>query len=311
MSVAHNAAVLRFKSLLHREWMQHHRGWLAVMLVPLVLTLLTMPFTVRVGDPGEIHIGIGQLNPASALALAVCGGSMLGVVGLTLLAQLFQMPGLARRDAQDRSLEFWMSLPGSNSEHLAATLVAHTLMVLVLASGVGVLSGLVMAPVAVAKLLGLEALSQVDWGAVLQLLLPGLVRLLAGMPLFVLWLLPVVLVFMAASAWLKRWGVPMVVVAGVVLGNLPVTAGPVRAWLEALVVRFNETFFVGSTKQADVEAKVKAAFQSGEPSAFWQLVGHDLATQLGHLFSPMFLSVLAISAACFAALVYKRKHHLG
>lgn len=310
MSMTHSLPTQRFKTLLRREWMQHHVGWLAVMLAPLAIALLTLPFKGSFEVDGDFKSGMHALSPASVLALAAWGGTTLAVVGLTLLAQLFQLPSLARRDAQDRSLEFWMSLPGRHSEHLAATLLAHTLMVLLVALGVGLVSGLVVAPLVVGKALGFAALSSVQWGAVLQFLLPGLVRVLGGLPLFVLWLAPVVLLLMAASAWLKRWGVPLVVVATVVLCNLPATKAPVRAWLMALAERVNGAFFLTTAEQAQAAGLTGEVLGRSEVGVFWQAIGQDLLNQLSHLASPMFLSALAISMACFAALVYRRQHHL-
>ena len=52
----------RFNTLLQREWMQHHRGWLALMLLPPLLLLVLVPF-------GSIEIGPGEFGPAPALSL--------------------------------------------------------------------------------------------------------------------------------------------------------------------------------------------------------------------------------------------------
>jgi len=45
----------QFKTLLQREWMQHHRGWLLMMLVPPVLLLLAVLF----GQIEGLHDGDG------------------------------------------------------------------------------------------------------------------------------------------------------------------------------------------------------------------------------------------------------------
>ncbi|MBN8504559.1 MAG: hypothetical protein J0L58_08770 [Burkholderiales bacterium] len=316
MSVAMNVATTRFKTLVQREWMQHRIGWLGVMLLPFAIALLALPFSPPFEAGKDLREGIDQLkqmgglHPATVAALALWGFSTIAVVGLTVLAQLFQVSGLARRDAQDRSLEFWMSLPGSHSEQLSATLFSHTLMVMLISVAVGMGTGLVIALGAVVKGFGLSGLADVQWGLVVQFLLPGLVRLVAGLPLFVLWLLPVVLVLMVASAWLKRWGVPVVVLSTVLLANLPATRGPVREWLLALVMRIDGAFFPDNPEQLREAGVEVGRLSFNEVDQFWQLIGLDLVHQLGQLASPMFLSVLAVSAACFAGLVYRRKHHL-
>lgn len=307
-----SVATTRFKTLVQREWMQHRIGWLGVMLLPFAIALVALPFSSM--DNAEFSVKdlerLGGLHPASVAALAIWGFCTIAVVGLTVLAQLFQVSGLARRDAQDRSLEFWMSLPGSHSEQLAATLLSHTLLVMLISVAVGLGTGLVIALGAVVKGFGLGALADVQWGHVLQFLLPGLVRLVAGLPLFVLWLLPVVLLLMVASAWLKRWGVPVVVLSTVLLANLPATRGPAREWLMALGMRIDGAFFPDNPDQLRAAGVEVGKLSFNEVDQFWQLIGLDLVHQFGQLASPMFLSAVALSAACFAGLVYRRQHHL-
>jgi ABC-2 type transport system permease protein len=302
----------RLKTLVLREWLQHRIGWLGVMLLPLAIALVAMPFSLPI-ERSEFKVSelnLGGLHPATVAALALWGFSAIAVVALTILAQLFQVSGLARRDAQDRSLEFWMSLPGSHSEHLAVTILSHTLLVLLIAVGVGAVSGLLIALLGIVKAFGFAGLAQAQWGLVLQFLTPGLVRLVAGLPLFVLWLLPMVLVLMAASAWLKRWGAPAVVIGTVVLGNLPATRGPVREWLMALMERIDGAFFPDNLEQLRAAGVEVGKLSFNEVEGFWRLIGLDLTHQLGQLATPMFVSVAVLSAACFAALVYRRQHHL-
>ncbi|MBB5203005.1 intracellular septation protein A [Inhella inkyongensis] len=307
-----NVATMRFKTLLQREWMQHRWGWLAVMALPLVIALLSMPFggNWQFGPDDELKEVGSVLNLAlsSKLAAAVWGFSTMAVLSLTLLAMMLQVSGLARRDAQDRSLEFWTSLPGSHSEHIGATLLAHCLLVPLAAIGVGVASGLVIAACAVVKVWGFGALAQVQWITVAGLLLPGLVRLVVGLSLFMLWLSPLVLLLMAASAWLKRLGVPAVVVAGVVLGNLPATRDFVRPWLKAHAEGMSQAFFVSHPQQWMAAGGDGKGIRGMDLGQIWQIVGADIGNQLQALASAQFVSGLLIAGLCFAALVYKRKH---
>ena len=52
----------RFNTLLLREWMQHHRGWLAMMLLPPLLVLVLVPF-------GSVEIGPSEIGPVPALSM--------------------------------------------------------------------------------------------------------------------------------------------------------------------------------------------------------------------------------------------------
>ena len=103
-------------TLLLREWMQHKRGWLIAALLPPLLFLAALPCGSVQGLPKE---------RLELMALMITVISAAAVYGICLLVALFQLPGLARRDTQDRSIEFWLSLPGRPSESVAATVLAH------------------------------------------------------------------------------------------------------------------------------------------------------------------------------------------
>lgn len=308
-------ATTRFKTLLLREWLQHKWGWLLVMFAPLAITLLTLPFgSAEFGPKGnvtkaEVFMAM-ELTAASKLATVIWAVSVLSVLALSLLAMSFQVSGLARRDAQDRSLEFWMSLPGSHSEHLGATVLAHCLLVPMAALAAGVASGLLIAGFGVVKALGWGALAQVQWGSVFTLLLPVLARVLGGLPLFMLWILPGLLLLMAASAWLKRWGVAAVVLVTVLLAYLPTTRDLVRPWLEGQADGAGQAFFISHPEQWVAAGGADVGVRNMQLSDIWQGIGQDLLNQLGHLASAQFLSGLLLAGLCFAALVYKRKHML-
>jgi len=90
----------RFKTLMLREWMQHHKGWLLVMAVPPLIFLALLPF-------GQVEIELAELS-AMALAAVAMGLCTVAVTGISWGAAMLQLPGLARRDQQDRSIEFWL-----------------------------------------------------------------------------------------------------------------------------------------------------------------------------------------------------------
>ncbi|MBI3349074.1 MAG: hypothetical protein HY020_17930 [Burkholderiales bacterium] len=176
-------------TLLLREWMQHKRGWLIAAFAPPVLFLAMLPFGQVQGLPTE------QLELVALVALVV---SAAVVYAICLLAALFQLPGLARRDAQDRSIEFWLSLPGRPSESVAATVLAHAWLAPVGGAIVGTAFGLPIAMSVLASKTGLSAAFGVHWVEVISAALPLLLRGLLGTALVTLWLAPLIFVLMAA-----------------------------------------------------------------------------------------------------------------
>jgi ABC-2 type transport system permease protein len=288
----------RFATLILREWMQHKRGWLITMLLPPLLFLLLLPFGHVEGLPIE------QPLPAAMLIVLV---SMAGVFVVSYIGALFQLPGLARRDQQDRSIEFWLSLPAGHGESIGATLLTHLLLVPLVAALVGfTLGALLIAPGLIAKQGGMAALASVPWGGVLAIAVPVLLRALFGVLLMSLWLAPLMLIVMVASAWLKRWGVPAVAivlgVGGAVLANVygnPIVRDLLRAQIQgaasALLARPE-----GLREQLHGLDASGGVFQAGS----WAL--HDALAAVDKLGSPHLIGGLLIAIGCFALLMLKR-----
>lgn len=278
-------------TLLQREWMQHKRGWLIAAFAPPVLFLAMLPFGQVQGLPTEHK----ELVSLAMLVISACA-----VYAICLLVALFQLPGLARRDTQDRSIEFWLSLPGRPSESVAATVLAHAWLAPLGGAIVGALFGV---PIAMSVLTAKEdfgmALS-VDWGRVISAAMPLLLRGMAGTVLLTLWLTPVIFTLMAASAWLKRLGVPVVLVGGgvavAVLHKAYDITWPLEI-LEGLNEQINHTLIRDANGLRD-------AMQSGGDLAAWAL--HDLGGALAELASLQFLGWTAVAAAGFALVVLKR-----
>lgn len=216
-----NFNLTRFKTLMLREWMQNRWTWAVVVLLLPVLVLVTLPF-------GSVEMG-SSVPPAKMIAGIAIALGMLSSALLAWATVLFMATNLARRDVQDRSIEFWLSLPSTHSEHLGAQYLMHALVFPVAALLVGMGAGLVIAPLVLFKWMGMEAVTGAEWGAVLTwigaMLLPALVALV----LAALWLSPVVLGLMALSAWVKRLALPVLVVLATFLGNLPATRVAFRA----------------------------------------------------------------------------------
>lgn len=281
-------------TLLQREWMQHKRGWLIAALAPPLLFLAMLPFGSVQGLPTE-KIGIGLISLAMVL---ICTGV---VYVISLLVALFQLPGLARRDTQDRSIEFWLSLPGRPSESVAATVLAHAWLAPLGSAIVGAAFGLPIAMSVLAAQGGMSLPLSVDWAEVVAAALPLLARGLLGTVPLLLWLLPLIFVLMAASAWLKRLGVPLVLVGtGVAVGVLHKVYAidwPLHA-LEALDDRINHTLLHNPDS-------LKDALMSNNTS-LWAWMAQDLGGTLAELVSLQFIGWTAVAAAGFALVVLKR-----
>jgi ABC-2 type transport system permease protein len=290
----------RFNALLLREWMQHKRGWLITLLAPplIFLVLLAMPFAQVKGIPQGGSLGVAVFTPLI---------SAVGLMGLALLVSGLQWPGLARRDVQDRSIEFWLSLPGSHSQSIGATLLTHGLLLPLAALAVGYGFGLLIGPGLLLRHGGWAALAAVPWGQMLQASLPLLAGAMVGLVLMMLWLSPFVLAVMAASAWLKRWGLPALGGAifggGALLGQVydnPVVWTTLAAQLDGASRAF-------VNDQPSWDARFEGLL-SAQPSTadFAAAVAQDVGQSLLALASPQFIGGLAVAGLCFWLLVLKR-----
>ena len=302
----------KFITLMQREWLQHRTGWLVLMGLPLVLTLgLALldgrGLHVQVDADGQSLPPMTQL-PVQLQTLGWTAATAAITFVLACLSVLAQLPGLARRDMQDRSIEFWRSLPTSDVASVGAMVFTHLLVLPCLAVGVALLGAQAVALVAVVISKGSMAWLQQPWWVVLPVTIAAYVRLVLGFTLAVLWLSPVLLLTMAAGAWLKRWAVPTVVVASVVGVQLVDRYLPMPLVKPALARISNEALNALLSPQAlqgmHFEGTVEIARAlPGLPG--WLLV--DAGRVLGNAVSPAFLLALAGGALGFALLVLRRQ----
>jgi hypothetical protein len=251
-------------TLLQREWMQHKRGWLIAAFAPPLLFLAVLPFGTFTGLPTESPelMAVGMVLVTTAVVYCIC-----------MLIALFQLPGLARRDTQDRSIEFWLSLPGRPSESVLSTVLAHAWLAPLGGAVVGLLFGIPIAMGVLGSKLGFADVLAVNWGEVILASTPLLVRGLA---------VPVVLIGGG--------------VATTVLHKAYDISWPLEA-LSGLSDRINHTLVHDGKSLANT-------LHSGDNLITWAL--RDLGATLAELASLQFLGWAAIAAAAFALIVMKR-----
>ncbi len=301
----------QFLMLMRRECMQHRTGWLVVLLAPtlllLMLGLMDGAWQINIDNDG-VHLPPLSQQPALVqtclLVLAVTGVTF----GLALLSVGFQLPGLAWRDQQDHSAEFWSALPVGHAKSLGAMLFTQVLALPGLAIAVGMLGGVLASLVSVSATLGPLAWLAQPWGLLLAGGAAMLLRLGLGLLVAVAWLSPLLLLTMAASAWLCRWGVPLVaavVLAGIWLldQRLPVPmVGPAlrlvssQALQALLFVSGTEGFSLGSADAALSQLRSLPG-----------LLLSDLGPMLGRALTPGLALALAGAALGFWLLVLRRQ----
>lgn len=283
-------------TLLLREWMQHKRGWLITALAPPLLFLALLPF-------GQVH---GLPYDGFVTGLIVVMATTLALLAIAGMSAAFQLPGLARRDVQDRSIEFWLSLPSGHTESLMATMLAHVLLAPLAAVVLGFGLGHVIAAALTLKSVGFAGLAAVPWGQVMALALPGVVRIALGVVLALVWLAPLVVLLMAAAAWLKRWAVAAISATLVITcAILPKAYGfvAVRDWLDLQLTGAWHALLANPKTLVDGPAQLADV---GGAEA-WRWAATDVARELQGLLSWQVASGLAIAAGGFYLLVLRRR----
>ena len=294
--------------LMQREWLQHRFGWLMMAVVPLGLALLLLSF-------GQVQFESGSTRgpsdaPPELLALVSIAGSAAVLFVIAWFASLIIVSGMARRDHADRSIEFWLSVPTTHSASLAAPLFVHLLLVPAAALVVGMAGGWLLSLVLVGRFLGLDAWFGLPWLELLAATLSLTARLLAGLPLATLWLLPMILLVVLLTAWFGRWGW---VILGVGLG----LGGQLldRLFGQPLISQISLDLLQHAGKAMISAGK---GFAMGQPEGpndalsalpAWAL--HDFGFALRDLASPLLLGGLLFSAGCFALLVQWRQRGAG
>ena len=313
------------RTLVLREWWQHRTGWLWLVGLPTGLFLLAALLGMTVfqsqlsGAEGRGMMGIDLGDGQARVALAAAPAELHTLVWsavvpaftmlLAVLAVLFQLPGLARRDMQDRSIEFWRALPVSDAQALAAQLLTHLVLLPAAALAAALVGAQLVALVSVTATRGPWAWLSQPWWQILPALLAVGLRGVLGLVLALLWLSPLLLAAMACSAWFKRWGLP--VLGGLLLAGTQLldrvlpqpVVEPALEWLfnQAGTALFTQPLLPAATQIAqpdDVAPFVLPALPR------WALA--DGWAALSALAHPGLVPVLAVSALCLWLLWRRR-----
>jgi len=296
-----------FNTLLLREWLQYKRAWIGLVLGPVLLLLALVPFSQVEGidtpapEPVALIAGLVTVALVLVLTVVLCG---------------YQLMGLARRDQQDRSIEFWASLPGSHAASLGAPLLAHGLLVPLAATALAVLGGALIGTIMAFKEFGLAALHQTQWAVLLQVTIWMGLRLLVGLAVAALWLAPFVVALMAASAWLKRWGAPLLFIAVAaflkIYKNEPAAEALARLLTRQVGGAAQAMFLGAQTLLLKDEGREHVGLQEFFDALFrLPEVARDTVPEVLQLMAqPQFIGGLVFAALCFGLLVLQRKRSL-
>lgn len=295
----------RFKTLLLREWLQHRFGWALMVLIPIALAVVLGSFGSVDFDGDKL-----QRHPEAipmVVALASIAGSAVVVAMIACVASLFTVAGLARRDHGDRSVEFWLSMPVGHAATFAAPLLTHLLLVPAAALLAGWVGGWLISLVLVVRVDSLSGWFALPWGSIVIGSLAVIGRLIAGLPLALLWLSPLILLTVLLYAWFRRWGLVILTVL-LSIGHVKfewLLGRPLFTQYLAELFRHAGQAFIfpaGSGMQVKDPAQFSSALYAA-PS--WALENFGLSLQ--DLASPLLLAALVIAAACFWALIDWRR----
>lgn len=291
--------------LMLREWLQHRFAWALIVLAPLAVSLLLLSLGTIELDPEMSEMAPAQLSLMLAvLSMVLTAATVLMLLGVT---SLFIALGSPRRDDADRSIEFWLSLPSGHAESLLAPLLVHLLLVPAAALVIGSAAALPVSMVVVGRVTSLGEWMALPWGQILPALGALLLRALAGLPMALLWLLPLVLAAMVANALFRRWGLPLLCLALLMLaqGLERLFGQPVLADTLGALFGHAMASVLGASPGLRLPGEGADPAQAMAAIPGWAL--NDLGAALAALAQPLMGGALLVSAGFFAALVAWRR----
>jgi ABC-2 type transport system permease protein len=206
-------------------------------------------------------------------------------------------------------VEFWLSLPSGHAESLTAPLLVHVLLVPLAALLAGLVAAAPVSMVVVARTVGLEAWFALPWAMIGGAAGSVGLRLAAGLPIALAWLLPLLLAAMLANAFLRRWGLPLLVVA----------VGLISVGMDRI---FGQPLLVQAIGHLSTHAATSLAGASAARDGFGMPAGgqlndallhlprwavRDFVAALQQLVQPAFLAACVATTLLFAALLWWRQ----
>jgi hypothetical protein len=239
------------------------------------------------------------------LSMVITAAVMFLLLGIT---SLFIALGSPRRDDGDRSIEFWLSLPSGHAESLVAPILMHLLLVPAAALLVGFVAAVPVSMVVVGRVVGFGEWLTLPWGQIITSVTALMLRGVAGVPLALLWLLPLVLAAMLSNALFRRWGLPLLVVAlGLLAQGLERVFGqPLLTEALSALLAHAATSMAGASGGSSLKVDESAALiESVSRLPGWAL--RDFGAALRDLAQPLLAGSLALAGALFAALLVWRR----
>lgn len=286
--------------LMLREWLQHRFAWAMLVLVPLAVSLLLLSLgTIQLDDEMMAKLPRDLSVVLTLLTFVISTAAVLLLLGVTSLFIALNSP---RRDHGDRSVEFWLSLPSGHAESLLAPILVHLLLVPAAALVVGSLVAIPVSMVTVGRVVGLGEWFALPWSEILPALAALLLRAVAGVPMALLWLLPLVLAAMLSNAYFKRWGLPLLCIALILLsqGLERVFGEPVFADTLGAMLQMSAHSLVGASGDDLAPGPNNLPQETLTALPGWAL--RDFGAAFVNLGRPLLAGVLVASAALFAAL---------
>jgi ABC-2 type transport system permease protein len=259
-------------------------------------------------DQRGLSKAAGQISQdllPSVLGLTVGGFTFYLILAVVLSVTFLMANGLARKDDEDRSVEFWLSLPVSHARSVAATLFAHGVVLpaaaVLLAFGAALAAGVIVA-LRVYGVDGMGLLFTAEPGLPLASIV---LRTLAGLPLALFWLAPIYLTLVAAGAWLKRWGLALVVVGALVAHTL--VERLFSSHIVANTIGQLSTHAAASMVLMHDMRKDNPLSQFSGAELTSERIWHTFGNALQTLASPLAVFALLVSAVMFWLIVLKRQ----
>jgi ABC-2 type transport system permease protein len=277
-----------------------------LVLVPLALSLSLLTIgTIQLDDdmmamkPRDLSLMLAMLS------MVITAAVLFLLLGVT---SLFIALGSPRRDDGDRSIEFWLSLPSGHAESLVAPMLVHLLLVPAAALLVGFVAAVPVSMIVVGRVVGLGEWLSLPWGQIITSVTALLLRGIAGVPLALLWLLPLVLAAMLSNALFRRWGLPLLVVVLILLaqGLERVFGQPLLTEALSALLTHAATSMAGASGGNSLKVDGNSALiESVARLPGWAL--RDFGAALRELAQPLLAGSLAVAGALFAALLVWRR----